>query len=149
MASIGNTGSLFATTRGRRGLAVASGLILALFAAWPADAVTDAPSDTASDELQEIRVTARKRDESLMSVPVSITAFSARMLEDYDIRSFTDYATKVPNLSFSYGSAASGNAGLGFSTRWIPASSTSSGSKCSRVRRERCTVRARRAATYG
>jgi iron complex outermembrane receptor protein len=116
MASIGNTGSLFATTRGRRGLAVASGLILALFAAWPADAVTDAPSDTASDELQEIRVTARKRDESLMSVPVSITAFSARMLEDYDIRSFTDYATKVPNLSFSYGSAASGNAGLGFST---------------------------------
>ena len=69
-----------------------------------------------SDELQEITVTARKRAESVLEVPESITLFSSRTLEDYDIRSFTDYATKVPNLSFSYGSAASGNAGIGFST---------------------------------
>jgi outer membrane receptor protein involved in Fe transport len=74
------------------------------------------PAAETADELQEITVTARKRDESLMDVPESITLFSARTLADYDIRSFTDYAAKVPNLSFSYGSAASGNAGIGFST---------------------------------
>jgi len=74
------------------------------------------PAAEPADELQEITVTARKHDESVMDVPESITLFSARTLEDYDIRSFTDYATKVPNLSFSYGSAASGNAGIGFST---------------------------------
>jgi outer membrane receptor protein involved in Fe transport len=77
--------------------------------------VRAAPAQPA-DELDEITVTARKRDESLMQVPESISAFSAKMIEDYDIRSFTDYATKVPNLSFAYGSAASGNAGIGFST---------------------------------
>jgi len=73
-------------------------------AASGATATGDATTD-ASTELAEITVTARKKDETAMNVPVSITAFSQKALENLNINSFEDYATKVPNLSFSYGTA--------------------------------------------
>jgi len=63
------------------------------------------PSAVASSVLEEITVTARKKDESVLSVPVSITAFSQAELEKLDIRSFNDYAAKTPNMTFSYGTA--------------------------------------------
>jgi iron complex outermembrane receptor protein len=63
---------------------------------------TDAPT------LDAVIVTARKRDESLAQVPESITAFSAAAIQDYNIQAFTDYATKVPNISFSYGAGPGG-----------------------------------------
>jgi len=56
-----------------------------------------------SGQVQEVIVTARKRDETIMDVPVSVTAFSATTLQQLNVRSFTDYATKTPNVSFSYG----------------------------------------------
>ena len=56
-----------------------------------------------SANLEEITVTARKKDETALTVPVSLTAFSEADLEKLNINSFVDYATKVPNLSFSYG----------------------------------------------
>lgn len=71
-------------------------------AAQQADAVD---LRTSSDHLEELVVTARKQKETLLDVPVAITAFSEVTLQKYDVRSFTDYATKVPNLSFSYGTA--------------------------------------------
>lgn len=55
--------------------------------------------------LDEITVTARKKNESAIDVPVSITAFSEATLENLNINSFTDYATMTPNMSFSYGTA--------------------------------------------
>ncbi len=62
-------------------------------------------SAVAGNMLEEITVTARKKDESVLSVPVSITAFSQAELDKLDIRSFNDYATKTPNMTFSYGTA--------------------------------------------
>jgi iron complex outermembrane recepter protein len=58
------------------------------------------------DALTEIVVTAQKRTESLVQVPISVTAFSEKTLEDYNVQDFTDYATKVPNLDFSVGQNA-------------------------------------------
>ena len=58
--------------------------------------------------LDTVIVTARKRDESLAEVPVSVTVFNAQTLEAYDIQSFDDYATKTPNMSFAYGGGAVG-----------------------------------------
>jgi iron complex outermembrane receptor protein len=55
---------------------------------------------------EEITVTARKRDESTLDVPISVTAFSAEQLRDHDIRDFTDYGTKVPGLAFAYGNGS-------------------------------------------
>jgi iron complex outermembrane receptor protein len=68
-----------------------------------ATASADAPS-----QLGEIVVTARKRKELLAKVPASITAFTAEALRDFHISSFDDYATKTPNLSFSYGGGPTG-----------------------------------------
>jgi outer membrane receptor protein involved in Fe transport len=62
-------------------------------------------ADDGGAEIQEITVTARKKDESAINVPVSITAFTQADLERLDISSFTDYATKTPNMTFSYGTA--------------------------------------------
>ena len=71
-----------------------------------AAAAADATADTES--LETITVTARKRDESLATVPISVTVFTGQALESYNIQSFTDYATKTPNVSFSYGGGPTG-----------------------------------------
>ncbi len=51
--------------------------------------------------IEEILVTAQKREQNLQEVPISITAFSARTIERAGIREFTDYASKTPNVGFS------------------------------------------------
>ncbi len=50
--------------------------------------------------LEEIVVTARKREESLQDVPLSITAFSADFIEKNGIRSIDDVAKLTPSLVF-------------------------------------------------
>lgn len=67
-----------------------------------------APAVNNTGTLDSILVTARKRDELLADVPTSITVFSAATIQDLDIQSFNDYATKVPDLSFTYGTGALG-----------------------------------------
>jgi iron complex outermembrane receptor protein len=81
------------------------------FAMYAGDARADAAAAGAAadtESLETITVTARKRDESLAHVPVSITVFTGDALEKYNIQSFTDYATKTPNVSFSYGGGPTG-----------------------------------------
>jgi outer membrane receptor protein involved in Fe transport len=60
---------------------------------------------------------ARKRDEVLLGIPAAVTVLSEQELSDYDLRSFTDYATRIPNLSFAYGNAFTvGNPATGISS---------------------------------
>jgi iron complex outermembrane recepter protein len=54
-----------------------------------------------STELETITVTAQKRSESEQTVPLSMTTFSSAALERKEIKTFFDYATKVPNLAFA------------------------------------------------
>jgi len=70
-----------------------------------ADAAAPAAPPASGAVLDEITVTARKKNESAIDVPVSITAFSEATIENLNINSFADYATKTPNMSFSYGTA--------------------------------------------
>ncbi len=60
-------------------------------------------ADTAasSNALETITVTAEKRSESEQTVPLSMTTFSAAALQQKEINTFFDYATKVPNLAFA------------------------------------------------
>jgi iron complex outermembrane receptor protein len=88
------------------GLSAVCGIAMHAGAAPTADVAAAATSDT--DALETITVSARKRDESLATVPVSITVFGGEALADYNIQSFTDYATKTPNVSFSYGGGPTG-----------------------------------------
>ncbi|MES2261942.1 MAG: TonB-dependent receptor [Pseudomonadota bacterium] len=64
--------------------------------------------------LPSVVVSARKRDETIIEVPLAVSSFSAQTLDDYGIHTFTDYASKVPNLSFAYGNGTSaGETGTG------------------------------------
>jgi iron complex outermembrane receptor protein len=53
------------------------------------------------DSLEEILVTATKREESLQKIPLSVTAISGQDLEDRNAVKFDDYARGVPDLSFT------------------------------------------------
>ena len=61
--------------------------------------VTVAQSNTAG--LEEIVVTARKREESLIDIPQEIQAIGQRELERANLNSIDDYARFVPSLSYT------------------------------------------------
>jgi iron complex outermembrane receptor protein len=73
-----------------------------VFAAGPACA-QNANGDTAAaaqpDELTEIIVTARRHEERLQDVPISITVFNQQQLADHNVTNITDLATFTPSLS--------------------------------------------------
>ncbi|HLN09086.1 MAG: TonB-dependent receptor [Steroidobacteraceae bacterium] len=52
-----------------------------------------------SDELEEIVVTARKRDESLQNVPVTEDAFTEQTIKSAGIESPRDFVAMVPNMT--------------------------------------------------
>jgi iron complex outermembrane receptor protein len=52
-----------------------------------------------SDELEEVVVTARKRDESLLNVPVSVDAFTEQTIQSAGIESPRDFVAMVPNMT--------------------------------------------------
>ncbi len=52
------------------------------------------------DVIEEVLVTAQKRQENIQDVPISITAFSADDLADRNIIDLTDLAQAVPNLNY-------------------------------------------------
>jgi iron complex outermembrane receptor protein len=58
-----------------------------------------APAQRAQDEGEEIVVTATKRLENLQDVPLAITAFGTKTLDDNHVDSFEDYAKMIPSLS--------------------------------------------------
>jgi len=55
-----------------------------------------------AQQLEEIIVTATKRELSLQDVPMSMTAIGGFELQRMGANEFIDYATKVPNLGFGY-----------------------------------------------
>ncbi|MGI9294081.1 MAG: TonB-dependent receptor plug domain-containing protein, partial [Pseudomonadales bacterium] len=60
--------------------------------------------------LEEIIVSARKRDENLQNVPMSVTAFNEGLLKDLQIVNITDLQSSVGNLYLAEGrSVASGS----------------------------------------
>lgn len=54
-------------------------------------------------ELEEVSVTARRREERLSEVPDAISVLTDETLQDIGARSFADVATLAPNLTFSPG----------------------------------------------
>jgi iron complex outermembrane recepter protein len=83
-------------------------LVTDLSGSPPARADEQAESASSGNEVETVIVSARKREESIAEVPTSITAFTAETLKDYNVQTFSDYATKTPNLSFTYGGGPTG-----------------------------------------
>jgi iron complex outermembrane receptor protein len=74
--------------------------MIALLAAMPALAQT-APAVAAADNgVEEIIVSAQRRDQSVTDVPVSITVFSGQQIAHQNIQGLSEYFVKTPNVSF-------------------------------------------------
>ena len=57
---------------------------------------------TQAGTVEDVIVTAQKREETVQSVPMGITAFTGQALVRAGVTDFQDYAVHVPNLSFAY-----------------------------------------------
>jgi outer membrane receptor protein involved in Fe transport len=98
---------------------------LVLTLACPAHAQRETgSSERTSGALEEIVVTARKREESLLSVPVAVTGVTAQALQNYGIDSLVKLSDAVPQLKME--KAASGSGAI-FSIRGVGSSPLDSG----------------------
>ena len=59
------------------------------------------PSISAQSALEEVVVTAQRREESLQEVPVSITAFSGEAMQEQNLNEAKDYFKMTPNVNFT------------------------------------------------
>lgn len=67
-------------------------------AALPAAAQTPAAAEPTAT-LETVKITARKREESLQDVPVAVTALTAEQLDRLAIKDLGDLQAQVPNLT--------------------------------------------------
>lgn len=113
--------SMFAFDRGRtaRFVTLLTALGVTLYSR-PARA--EDPS--AGPALDEIVVTAQKRRETVLDVPISMTAISALTIERAGIADFIDYALKIPNLTFSYSGAQGTTESLSIAIRGVQGAGT-------------------------
>ncbi|CAM0998903.1 TonB-dependent receptor [Rhodanobacter sp. Root179] len=100
----------------RTHLSSAIGLVLGLALVAPlqaqqanedAGAKTTAAKQADAKQLQEVTVSARRRDESLEKVPVAITAFSGEDMKDLQANSIDGLQGAVPNMNIVQGRGSS------------------------------------------
>ena len=80
--------------------ASAAALIIGAALATPAFA-QQAPQDDTSATLDEVIVTAQRREQSLQDVPIAITAFTAETLERTAATGISDIAAKAPGVTLT------------------------------------------------
>ncbi len=56
-------------------------------------------ADVGSEALEEITVTAQRREQSMQDVPISMQAFTAQALQQLNILTFDDYIKYLPNVT--------------------------------------------------
>ena len=86
-------------------------LVVAVMASGGASPVA-AQAQSTTLALEEIIVTARKREESIQDVPVSVTALSAAELQRSSLRDLRDITAYVPNLLVNKVTALQGGASI-------------------------------------
>ncbi|MBV9724021.1 MAG: hypothetical protein JO299_02495, partial [Gammaproteobacteria bacterium] len=80
---------------------VSSTLLLSIYAAPPARADEASATSASASTLQEVVVTAQKREEKLHDVPMGVTALTSEELQKQQIISLEDLQSKVPGLSLT------------------------------------------------
>ena len=65
-----------------------------------ADAAADS-ADRRATSLEEVVVTATKREERLRDVPVAVSALTGSQLQDMGAQSLADYVTTLPGVAFN------------------------------------------------
>src|SRR3546814_12990459 len=82
-------------------LALAASPLALVATAMPVAAQDSADQSMATASMDDIVGTARRREESLQSVPVSITAISSDMLAQKSVHALSSVATFTPGFRFS------------------------------------------------
>jgi outer membrane receptor protein involved in Fe transport len=78
--------------------------------AYAADAPTAAPdSEEASLGIQEVTVTAQRREESAQNVPITLQAITGEQLTQLNVATFDDVIRYLPNVSFATNGPGQGN----------------------------------------
>jgi iron complex outermembrane recepter protein len=77
--------------------------------AQPAFAQDQAAAEADSDGLEEIVVTAQKREQNMQSVPVSVTALGAEAIENGRIAEFSDLTRAAPSLTITQTTSSPNN----------------------------------------
>lgn len=96
-------------------------LFLAASPAWAQSAPQSAGQSTA---VEDVIVTAQKREQSLQDVPIAVSAFSEEMLEALQIDGGSELMRAVPNVTFSKSNFSMYNFSIrGVGTKAISASS--------------------------
>jgi len=72
-------------------------------------AAEDAPAAQATGAIEEIVVTARRREESIQDTPIAVSAFGASVLEERQVRTTQDLELITPSLQFKPAGQLSGN----------------------------------------
>ena len=121
---------------------VRGGVVTLVVAAFAAGAPLEALAQVV--EIEEITVTARKKEESIQEVPVAVTAISSSMIQDMNLQNLEDISKVTAGLTFDPEFSRTSNRPvirgqaniLGFSgvSYFIDGASRSS-----RARRARCT----------
>src|SRR5687768_17198014 len=83
----------------RRGLRLAIASVLAIAAGKPVLAQSTDPTQTFI--LEEIVITAEKREEKLQDVPVAVSAYTDTVRDVVGIRGIEDFAAFTPGLNFA------------------------------------------------
>ena len=94
---------------------IISSCILAIATLLP---ITPAANAQDANILEEITVTAQRREQNLQEVPIAITAFTGTQIDRLNIQGATDYLALTPNVSFTH-DGQSGTRGLGLAIRGI------------------------------
>lgn len=88
-----------AFTRNRLTLAILPAI--ALLASAPATVLAqDQSSESGTLAIEEVIVTAQRREQSLQDVPIAISAFSTDAIEKFMFSDVSEYLTQTPNASF-------------------------------------------------
>ena len=72
-------------------------------------AAADAGASAKANSVEELIVTAQRREESLQSVPMTIQAFSGNALAQRAITTFDDLIKLTPNITFAHNGPGQGN----------------------------------------
>jgi iron complex outermembrane recepter protein len=83
----------------RSKLTCAIAVILGGSAASVANAAPEPETETKSDGIQEITVTAQRRVENMQDVPITIQALTAKTLTQLNVATFDDFVKYLPNVS--------------------------------------------------
>lgn len=92
----------------------ANAITLALSVATPTLAATASAQDTSSraTTLEEVIVTAQRREESLQDTPIAVTAFTADKLADLGVYDVSEIGSYAPNVSIQKQPSSNGNMGI-------------------------------------